>query len=96
MRACSCLPGLLHDEKRVPPLFWFRFLFNQQNFFRIIDFAQQDFNNFLSRGLYFAAYEAGFNGQFAMAAIDQHAELYLFRTSLPKSASMAARMVRPV
>ena len=73
------------------------FLFNEQNFFRIIDFAQQDFNNLLSRGLYFAAYEAGFNQELAMAAIDQHTELYLFRTSLlEKCVSMAARTVRPV
>src|SRR5580692_9324060 len=56
--------------------------FPEQNFFGIIDFAQLDFNNLLPRGLYFAAHEAGFNGKLTMAAIDQHTELYLLRTSL--------------
>src|SRR5580658_6585426 len=56
--------------------------FHEQNFFRIVDFTQLDFDDLLARGLHFTAHEAGFNGKLAMATIDQHTELHLRGTAL--------------
>src|SRR5277367_517845 len=51
-------------------------LLDQQHLFVVIDFAQFHFDDFTTRGLHLASYEAGFNGQFAMTAIDQRQQLH--------------------
>src|SRR5438552_5416786 len=64
MRAKS---RLVRDS--APPL-------NQQNFFRLIHFAQLNLDDFVSRGLHPPANELRFYRQLAMTSINKHAELH--------------------
>jgi hypothetical protein len=47
---------------------------DENDAFFVIDFAETHFDDFRVAGLHGAAYELGFNGHFAMAAVDEHAE----------------------
>lgn len=51
--------------------------FHEQNFFGVVDFGELHFDYFIVRGLHDAADKGGFDGDFAMAAIDKHEKLYL-------------------
>src|SRR2546423_10979618 len=57
---------------------------DQQDFFALVGLAQLHFNDFLSSGLYFASDKCRLDWQLAVAAINQHAESHLPRTSLPE------------
>src|SRR3984957_16791480 len=50
--------------------------FNQDHFFVVVDLPQLDLDDFTVCGLHMAADKAGLDGQFAMAAVDQHQQLY--------------------
>src|SRR5256885_5717049 len=56
--------------------------FDQQDFFRVVGLAKLHFNDFAIVGLNVTADVGGFDGQFAMAAINQHAELNAARAAM--------------
>ncbi len=49
--------------------------FHEQHFFHAVDFVELYFDDFEVAGLHIAAHEFRFDGQFAMAAVDQDKEL---------------------
>ena len=49
---------------------------DQQDLLKTVDFLEFHFDDFVSCGLHHAADVTCFNGQFAMAAIDKHQQLY--------------------
>ena len=61
-----------------------RSLFHEQNFILIVNLGQLHLDDFIRRGLHHAAHESRFNGQFAMAAVDQDTQLHPARAALGK------------
>src|SRR5215813_12375681 len=59
---------------------------HQQYFFSIIDLSKLYLDDLVVSRLYHAANERRLNRQFAMSAVDQHAQLHTFRTSMAKQA----------
>ena len=70
--------------------------FHQQDFLRVVNLAKFDLDHLIFRGLHRSSNEGSLDRQLAMAAIDQYAQLQAPGTAHAESASMAARVVRPV
>src|SRR5579862_1691542 len=56
--------------------------FHQKNLLGVVYFRQLEYDEFVHRNLNMASDESGFNRNFAMAAVDQHAELDLTRSTV--------------
>src|SRR5258708_22920718 len=56
--------------------------FHKQNFVDVVDFNELHFDHFVHGGLHAAADKGGFDRQLAMAAVDQHEQLYAARASV--------------
>ena len=57
---------------------------HQQHFLRIVDLGQLDLDDFIHRCLTNATHEGSFNREFAVATIDQYAELHAPRAAMRK------------
>ncbi|SPF37378.1 hypothetical protein SBA1_180006 [Candidatus Sulfotelmatobacter kueseliae] len=58
--------------------------FHQQHFLRVVNLSQFDLDHFVHRGLHVAADEGGLDGNLAMSAVNQHAELHAPRPPVLK------------
>src|ERR1700683_1623763 len=58
--------------------------FDEDHLFVAVNLLQLDLDDLAVGGLYMAAHEAGLDGQLAMAAIDQHQQLYAPRPAMIK------------
>ena len=56
--------------------------FDQQHFLHAVDFLELHFDDLVVGGLHRAADESRFDGQFAMAAVDQHQQLHARRAAV--------------
>ncbi len=58
--------------------------FDQDHFFIVVNLPQLDLDDFPGGRLHMAADKAGLDGQLAMAAVDQHQQLYAPRPAVVK------------
>ena len=75
---------VLEFEERAFARHRLRNAFHHQDLFFLVNLSKLYFNDFAVRGLYGAAHEGSFNGQLAVSAINEHAELHAARAAVVK------------